>query len=307
MEKLKVLLIPDSWGWAYAFNAAGVKKYSEHEVTIRPFAKEGDWKGGLTPQIIKEHDVIFCFSMWIWNHLTEAVREEMEKKPLILYCCGKAFGKPPECTTAYAVCTERLVRKAKAIGIANPVLLKEGVDTGIFKPTEKTDSANLRVGWAGNPKQPVKRYHLLSQLKYPVKTMTQRDRKFLVKNRSQQPMVSFYNSLDVYIVMGGDMIENTEGHGVGLTVLEAMACGLPVVSTNYCDVSAIIQSRWLVPIYPEDMAVKEANHKLSLLESDPVLLREVGDRNRQFVLGNRSWEKRVEDWDHLFEEVYRSG
>ncbi|GAH03852.1 unnamed protein product, partial [marine sediment metagenome] len=196
MSKLKVLLIPDAWGWAFAFNARGVKKHSKHDITIRPFAKQGDWKGGLTPEIIKKHDVVFIFSMWIWNRLTDSVREEIEKKPIILYCCGTAFSKPSDCITAYAVCTERLVSKAKAIGIENPVLLEEGVDVEIFKPAKKLGSAKLRVGWAGNPKQPLNRYHLLEQLKYPVKTMIQRDRKFLVKNRSRQPMVDFYNGLD---------------------------------------------------------------------------------------------------------------
>ena len=137
--------------------------------------------------------------------------------------------------------------------------------------------------------------------------MTRRDRKFLVKNRSRQPMVNFYNNLDVYVVMGGDMIKNAEGHGVGLTVLEAMACGLPVISTDYCDVSAIIQPRWLVSIYPEDATVEQANYKLSILDNDRNLLRRVGDRNRQFALENRSWEKRVKDWDLLFEGVYRNG
>lgn len=306
MSKLKVLLIPDAWGWAFAFNARGVKKYSKHDVTIRPFAKQGDIKGGLTPEIIKKYDVIFIFSMWIWNHLTDSVREEIEKKPIILYCCGK-FIKPPDCVTAYAVCTERLVTKAKAIGIENPVLLEEGVDVEIFKPAKKPGSAELRVGWAGNPKQVVKRYHLLSQLKYPVKTMIQRDRKCLVKNRSRKPMVDFYNDLDVYIVMGGNMIGNAEGHGVGLTVLEAMSCGLPVISTNYCGVSTLIPPQWLISIYPEEEAVKQANYKLSLFDDNAALLRSVGSRNRKFILKNRSWRKRVEEWDCLFEEVYRNG
>jgi len=307
MNKLKVLLIPDSFGWAFAFNARGVKKYSRHDITIRPFAKQGDWKGGLTPEIIKEHDVVFCFSMWIWNRLTDKVREEVEKKPLILYCCGKAFSKPPECVDAYAVCTERLVRKAKAIGIGRPVLLEEGVDTEIFKPAEKPPSENLRAGWAGNPSQPTKRHHLFGKLKYPIKTMTRRDRKFLVKNRSRQPMVDFYNSLDVYVVMSGSVEESAEAHGVGLTLLEAMACGLPVVSTAYYGASVLIQSQWLAQTHPEEVAVDQVNHRLSLLDFDRDLLQAVGNRNRRFILENRSWGVRVGDWDRLFEGVCNHG
>ncbi len=299
MNKLKVLLIPDSWGWAYAFSARGIKKYSKHDITIRPFAAEGDWKGGLTPHIIRSHDVIFCFSRWIWDHLTAAVREEMERKPLILSCCGKAFSKPPESVSAYAVCTERLVRKAKAIGIENPVLLKQAVDDEIFKPTKKPDSAELRVGWAGSPKQPLNRHYLLEQLKYPVKTMIQRDRKFLVKNRSRQPMVEFYNGLDVYVVV----METKTGHGVGLTILEAMACGLPVVSTDNCDVSSVLPSQWLVPM-EADKCIAGISQKLTMLEEDKDLRRHVGLRNLEFIRKNHSWKIRVKDWDDLFSNVF---
>ena len=302
MNKLKVLLIPDSFGWAFEFSARGVKKYSKHDITIRPFAREGDWKGGLTPQIVRSHDVIFLFSRWIWDHLTGEVRGEAVKKPLILYCCGTSFGKPPECVTAYAVCTERLVKKSKAIGITNPVLLKQSVDTEIFKPTEKPDSVELRVGWAGNPKQPTKRYPLLSQLKYPVKTMTRRDRKFLVKNRSRQPMVDFYNSLDVYVIVSSGWVGKTVAHGVGLTVLEAMACGLPVVSTDNCDVSSVLQPQWLVPIDPGG-CIEEMNKKLTLFDEDRELMRRVGARNLEFIHKERSWKTRVKEWDELFETV----
>lgn len=305
MNKLKVLMIPDSFGWAYSFNARGVKKYSKHDITIRPFAKEGDWKGGLTPQIIKSNDVIFCFSRWIWDRLTKEVLREVLKKPLILYCCGKAFGNPPEGVTAYAVCTDRLVKKAKAIGITNPVLLKEGVDTEIFKPMTKPDSAELKVGWAGNPKQPGKRYHLLKQLKYPVKIMSQRDRKFLVKNRSRQPMVDFYNSLDVYVVVdSGGGVKTPAGHGVGLTVLEAMACGLPVVSTDSCAVSAVLPPQWLVPIDPGE-CIDKMNKKLTMLKDDRGLRRRVGLRNLELIRKSRSWKIRVKEWDDLFENVFK--
>jgi len=127
---MKVLLIPDSYGWAYDYYARGVKAYSKHDITICA----GYPKDGLTPELIKANDVIFCFSRTIWNAFRPKIRELINTKPIIMWCCGLSFAKPPLEVDTYAVCTERLVEKCSKIGIENPVLLQEGIDTEGFKP-----------------------------------------------------------------------------------------------------------------------------------------------------------------------------
>lgn len=296
-KKMKVLMIPDCWGWAHEFNARGVKKYSRHDVEVRPLI--GD---RLTWKTIRDSDVIFCFSQGVWYGFDEKTRRAMSTKPLIFFCCGTSFVRfpnPPGYVRAYATCTERLAEKARKRGIKNVVPLKEGVDTEIFKPLEKSDSTELRVGWAGNPEGPAMRVNLLKRLKYPVKIMGQHGKQFFVKNRSRQPMVDFYNNLDVYLVM----METRTAEGVGLTVLEAMACGLPVVSTDSCEVSLVVQPEWLVPI-EESSCIKGSNRKLTMLDEDRELLKKVGERNLNFIRRERSWKIRVKDWDKLFENVF---
>lgn len=294
MQKLNILCIVDSWGWAHEFNARGVKKYSKHQVTVLPV-----YRGGLTSQIVEEHDVIFVFSRWIWNYFGKSVKQAVMKKPIILYCCGSYFGSPPSTVEMYAVCTERLVRECEATGIGNVVLLREGVDTEIFRPRDKPDSKTLRVGWAGNPNKKVKRFYLLKQIKYPVKTMTRHEEKYRGRGRSRKPMVDFYNSIDVYIATMG---AGQGIHGVNLSLLEAMACGLPVVSTNIAGISELVPAEWLIPDTPDSLVVGEMNRKLAILE-DKQLREKIGGSYRRYIVKFRSWKARVKDWDRAFERV----
>ena len=292
---MKVLLIPDSYGWAYDNYARGVKAYSKHDITICA----GYPKDGLTPELINAHDVIFCFSRTIWNAFKPHIRELISTKPLIMWCCGSSFTPPPPQVDLYAVCTEKLLRKSRKLGIENAVLLREGVNPEVYRPTSKVASKELRVGWAGNRKSNRKRAYLLDKLCYPVITMTDHDKKYRVKDRKSEPMIRFYNNLDVYLTL---MKENG-AHGVGRTILEAMSCGLPVIATDICSTSKAVPEKWLIPSEPDSIAVREANKKLKMLDGDRDLLAQVGEANRTFILDNYSWDIVVREWDKTFEEV----
>ena len=132
-----------------------------------------------------------------------------------------------------------------------------------------------------------------------MKTMTDHAEKFRVKGRKSEPMIRFYNSLDVYLTL---MKENG-AHGVGRTILEAMSCGLPVVATNICSASKAVSENWIIPSEPDDVAVREANKLLRLLDDDRELLERVGEANRKFIIDNYSWKIIAQDWDRLFERL----
>jgi len=292
---MRVLLIPDCWGWAYDFYARGVKAYSEHDVTICP----GYPKEDLTLDLIDDHDVVFCFSRTIWNAFKPEIREAVGDKPNAMWCCGLSFTNPPPEIDVYAVCTTRLMRKAVELGIGSPVLLREGVDTDVFTPATKITSDRLRVGWAGNPNMKLKRFYLLQKLKYPVKVMTDHDKKYRVKTRTRKPMVDFYSGLDVYITV----TKEAGGHGVGRTVLEAMAMGIPVIATDVHSRREVVQPEWLVSDVSDNAVISEIDRRLTMLDEDRGLLKKVGYQNRSIILEEYSWKTRIDDWDQLFKEV----
>jgi len=299
MTKLKVALVLGRYGWAQDFNARGVEKYSRHDA-IRMCSKE------ITPESVVDYDAIFCFTSATYWKIPESIRTIIKREniPLIIYCCGKLFARklPSDIDFHYCLCTKRVRKKATRMRLKDKFPIKdifrlmEGVDTEIFKPRPKEYSSQLRVGWAGNQRRHIKRAWLLKELDYPVKI-----RGSGVNNnrdRSREPMVKFYNSLDVYVTL-----MNQVGAGVGLTHMEAMSCGLPVIATDVCSVSKIIKKEWLVPYTPEELVVEETNKKLRLLDKNRKLREQVGDENLQYIIENRGWNKVVKGWDAIFEKV----
>ena len=77
------------------------------------------------------------------------------------------------------------------------------------------------------------------------------------------------------------------GSGMQFKILEAMACGVPVVTTarGLGDISASPGKDILVADSPKDFS----RAVVSLLESEP-LSRDVGDRGLRYVRANHSWD-----------------
>jgi glycosyltransferase involved in cell wall biosynthesis len=87
--------------------------------------------------------------------------------------------------------------------------------------------------------------------------------------------------------------------GTPVTVIEALACGLPVVATDVGGVSDVVQdgrSGFLVPAH-DVTAVAE---RLEQLAGDPKLRSVMGEAGRAFVVPRYSVPRLVEDIDRLY-------
>lgn len=291
---MKVLLIVDVWGWAFEFVARGIKEYSKHECIIKRWNE--------VDQSVLGCDCIFCLNDSVWNAMGNKSQSYISKIPK--KCVGIRGEEMPSDRilngwTIGAVNEKiynNLMEKIDTLPVKGVYLTRNGVDTNIFKPVDRTDDRLFVVGWAGNPTQHLKRFYLLQQIQFPMKVVANWGRQFFVKDRSRSEMLSFYSNIDAFI--------NVSIHeGMPQSVLEAAATKLPIVVTNAGGMAEFVDPEWVVESSPENLAVFEMNEKLELLRDNVKLRKQVGERNLQKILREWTWAKRVKEYDKMFEEA----
>lgn len=286
---IKVLIII-GYRWGFYFLIQGIMKHSRNSIDIAFFNL-------VTFKEAMEYDTIYVLNHLCWHEMErrwgrKQINELLDSKMVIL-----AVGSKKNTLAALKTINRvnfRYIRVAshyikrfleKRVSLNNIKVVQNGVDTSIFKPKNVSRKA-FTIGWAGKYDRTEKRTHLLERLGYPIK---------IGKNLKHSEMPDFYNSVDVYVCIS--IAESSP-----LPVLEAMACGLPVISTDVGIVSEALQREWIVPTMPEEKVVKSIKRKLKKLEGDADLRKSVGKRNLDEIRCRWSSEVRAKDWDRLFEE-----
>ena len=291
---MKVLIIIDVWGWAFEFVARGIQKYSKHDCTIKRYTEIGP------EDVNSNYDCLFCLNDSVWNAMRTQQKfvENIPKK-----CVGIRGEQMPSDRilkgwTIGAVnkrIYDKLISEKDALPVKGIYLTRNGVDVEIFKPVERPDFRFV-VGWAGNPTQPLKRFHLLHQIYYPMKVTANWGRQFFIKNRGREEMVNFYSDIDVFI--------NVSSHeGMPQSILEAASTKLPMVVTDTGGMPDFVHKDWVVPMDPESVVISNMNQKLRELKENVNLRKRVGEQNYRNILENWTWQKVVKDYDLMFEEA----
>ena len=103
---------------------------------------------------------------------------------------------------------------------------------------------------------------------------------------------AFFGSCHVFALPSTDARE-----GFGLVLLEAMACGRPVLTTPNAGIAADVESKGVGIVVP----AKDPTALATALRE--LVLPEMGRRARQLVEERYTWERVTDDYEKLFEEV----
>jgi len=307
---MKIAKVVDQYGWAYYFLDKEQQRYSKHDISI-----------------FRHNEVILDKLDAIYIHGPDISPEALE-------LCHKAKCKGVKVIGGHAGPITNLQPYPYldlAVGISPQtfkfckehykcpsIFLPEGIDTEFFVPLKRDSVStwarskwrpvgeklpipslirygnryrnNLIVGWAGRHDE-VKRLHLLSQLDFKVEVQSQHGKQFFVE-RSLEHMLRFYNAIDVLVM-------TSLSECMPRVVLEACACGIPVVCTDVGSIRMILDSNWIVPVNPEKTVVEEMNKRLHLLENRDLRQR-VGCDNRQRIEKSLSWKVLSPYWDAAF-------
>ncbi len=111
-----------------------------------------------------------------------------------------------------------------------------------------------------------------------------------------QEKLSAYVDADVYVLPSSYEI-------FGITVLEAMACSIPVVVTDRCGIADVINGQAGVAVsYDKD----ELSNAILRMLSDEKMRREFGERGKLLVRDKFNWEKIAERIETAYKNILNS-
>jgi hypothetical protein len=177
------------------------------------------------------------------------------------------------------------------------IFLPESIDTNYFQPSEHPVNRFV-PGWAGGAHKEIKRTRLFEKLKYPISVKSEHGKQFFHKGRTQTPMKEWYKTIDCFINM-------SETECMPRVLLEAMASGLPIISTNVGGVRLLIPDEYLTPVFPEDKCVEETNKLLAAFSQSYELREAMGRINRAWCERLWSWENNMPIWDEVFYYLHK--
>ncbi len=294
MKKLNCARIIDQWSWCYDFISKEHQRYSRHNIHV---FKYNDVK-------YDNLDLVYCHSPNISHwHIKNLVQECRERKIKLI---GGYAGDPNywedniRNTYSFVNLVVGISPETVKFGKENyqtpTIFMPELIDTKYFK-TRRKKSKSFIIGWAGGKHKKIKRVHLLDEIKFKVIKKSDFNKVRFAKSKNQNDMLKFYNHIDVLT-----MTSETECQP--RVVLEAMAMGIPVVSTKVGNIPMLLDESFTVSTYPEEVLIKEMNHVLEKLKNDSELYHKNSKRNEEWIREYFSWENKCHLWDDLFEAVY---
>ena len=218
--------------------------------------------------------------------------------------------KKVQTLTAVSRFTARLVRHN--LKISQPVkVIYNGIDANHFTPelSSRSSIKEVRVFFSGNltaRKGACWLPSIAEQLNKNIRifyTQGLRTRNIFSSNVDLYSvgLIAYEDMPDCYRKMDILLMPSVR-EGFGLSIAEAMACGLPVVASDCSAIPELVDDGmggFLCPVGD----VKAFAYKINLLADSPKLRREMGEYNRAKVEKMFTLDRMVKDYKDLFQEV----
>lgn len=285
--------------WGYWNVTHDLAKHSRHNYT---------WRGyDLTYNEALRYDVINCLNVDVWkileSHWGRQTALNLTKKRKVI--CGavsektiaRGFEVLQRVPFFFVRAASKKMGKYLEDKLNNPHVRVIPIN---FADPEKFYPLNLpktgfTVGWAGNYNREEKRTAWLHDIKYPLRIATCNHNYLHLNDAASVNLL--YNIVDAYVC-----VSRTEG--APLTLMEAMAAELPVVSTDVGLAPELLEPEWVVPQGTREQTAKRVNSRLDRLYRNPELRARTGKRNRRKILDEYSVEIASNQYDTLFEEEF---
>lgn len=300
MNKKKIAIIIDQEGWAFYNSAVQIKKDLEKYYDIDIISME-IFQGNAVKIFIlsKEYDLTYFmwrgFISWIYSDASKSyieslgyTYEEFEEEYLknnniVTLICDHLFLNDEGHKLTEFICNNvkgYIVSSKKLMDIysQNPnikspsAVIPDGVDLNLFKMYNTSkykdfyEKKEAVIGWAGNSKFVDENDDDLKGVQKVIKPAIDEllaegynikldivDRN--IKMIPHKDMPNYYNNIDIYVCAS-----RTEG--TPNTILEAMACGVPVISTDVGivpEVFGTLQKTYIIERTKEDLKNKIIN------------------------------------------------
>ena len=282
--------------------------------------------------LMERHDVIHAHSHLFFSTNVAALLRRLRGKPLVITSHGlysqtaspmiqsmymPTMGRWTLSSADRVICYTQ-VEKEQMMELGVPekkiVVINNGVDTKTFKPVMKKGNKKT-ILWVGryvhgkgvdilidgfsifSKSHPD--YRLLMIGKGPLKSEIEElvfsndlgERVEFIESVANEAMSEVYADSDVFILTSYE-------EGVPRSILEAMSCGIPIVSTSLPQLQDIVKDSGILVPPGNAVAVSDA---LRMLADDEELREGMGKNGRKRAESDFSWENTVD----LTLEVYR--
>ena len=170
----------------------------------------------------------------------------------------------------------------------NTYVLYPGVDFEFFSPPETSPSPPFTIGWCGDIRKKMKNIEIVEALDYPKILATKEN--YIPHDRMP---TDFFHKIHAFV-------HPSSHEGGNRTIIEAAACGLPIITTDTGTASTIVTEKYIINL--EGDTISDITGLLKELEADPELAKRIGMENRERAK-DYDWKPITETWVKILESV----